>query len=62
MDAVVALLHSAGARRFLFLEIPPVEQTPLSLSLGPAAVAEIKRGIDFWNARLVSETILNLLF
>lgn len=56
---MVNLLHAAGARRFLFLAIPPAEQSPLVIGLGSTAVTVMREGIRFWNDRLVRIDLKN---
>jgi len=45
----VARLYAAGARHFLFLNVPPVDRSPLAIGQGPAAQEGEKRAVLAFN-------------
>ncbi|KAK5131701.1 hypothetical protein LTR08_000755 [Meristemomyces frigidus] len=45
-------LYQSGARNFLFLNVPPVDRSPLSVAAGAAAQAIEARDIAAWNANV----------
>jgi phospholipase/lecithinase/hemolysin len=47
-------LYYAGARNFLFLNVPPTDRSPLITAQGNASVALLKADIADWNARVVN--------
>ncbi|KAK7975893.1 hypothetical protein PG989_014356 [Apiospora arundinis] len=58
-DVVRTLYADAGARNFLFLNVPPVERSPLTLGQGAQAVEREGAGIAAFNA-LTAELASNL--
>lgn len=51
---IVDELYYIGARNFAFLNVPPVDRSPLSISNGVAAQAQEKLDIIDWNRRLAA--------
>ena len=47
-------LYYAGARNFLFVNVPPVDRAPLTLVQSAANQAEEKADILAWNNALIS--------
>jgi len=47
-------LYQAGARNFLFLNVPPVDRSPLATGQGAAAQASEKADIAAWNANVTA--------
>jgi phospholipase/lecithinase/hemolysin len=54
----VQLLYSAGARNFVFAEVPPLERTPAMLQQSVAAQQSLNSAIGVFNGLLNSETSL----
>lgn len=52
--SLVDQLYHSGARNFLFLNVPPVDRSPLIVAAGLADAALEKAAIATWNARLAS--------
>jgi phospholipase/lecithinase/hemolysin len=50
----VDTLYQLGARDFLFLTIPPLERSPLYISMGDSGAAAMKALIDDYNTQLVT--------
>lgn len=50
--SLVDTLYHSGARNFLFLNVPPVDRSPLTVGQGAAAQALEKTTIDTWNANV----------
>ncbi|KAI1490314.1 hypothetical protein F5X96DRAFT_679194 [Biscogniauxia mediterranea] len=46
---LVGQLHGAGARNFVFVNVPPVDRSPLTVGQGPDAAALEKADIAAWN-------------
>lgn len=47
--ALAAELYAAGARNFVFVDVPPVDRSPLMIAQGPEAAAGEKKIIAQWN-------------
>jgi len=47
-------LYNAGARNFLFLNVPPVDRSPLTAAQGAASQAVEKADIADWNDQLIT--------
>ncbi|KAI0042426.1 carbohydrate esterase family 16 protein [Auriscalpium vulgare] len=47
-------LYASGARHFLFLDVPPLERTPLFIEQGSAAVALVRKQTLDYNAQLTA--------
>lgn len=54
LSSLVDQLYTSGARNFLFLNVPPVDQSPLTQSAGLSARSLEAAAIADWNNRLVS--------
>jgi phospholipase/lecithinase/hemolysin len=48
------MLYSAGGRNFLFLNVPPVDRSPLTMGQGVASEVEEKADIAAWNSMVAS--------
>lgn len=53
-SALVEDLYTTGARNFLFLNVPPVDRSPLTVSGGTYSTTTEKADIADFNARIVS--------
>ncbi|THZ02257.1 hypothetical protein D6C85_07772 [Aureobasidium pullulans] len=53
LSGLVDQLYSTGARNFLFLNVPPVDQSPLTQAAGPASQTLEASAISDWNSRVV---------
>ncbi|KAL2073938.1 hypothetical protein VTL71DRAFT_11264 [Oculimacula yallundae] len=53
-QGLVDQLYYAGGRNFVFLNVPPVDRSPLALTNTPADQAREKADILAWNAALVT--------
>ena len=51
-SSLLEQVYATGARNFLFLTVPPVDQSPLTLANGPDAVAGEGAVIADWNSRV----------
>lgn len=51
---LVQMLYNAGARNFLFLNVPPVDRSPLTMAQGAASMAEEAVDIAAFNAGVAS--------
>lgn len=49
---VIGALYASGARKFLFLGVPPTDRTPLMRSFGPNATEMVAANVDRWNFAL----------
>lgn len=49
---VYSQLYAAGARNFLFLDVPPIQRAPLTLEQGADAIALETRAVDSYNSLL----------
>jgi phospholipase/lecithinase/hemolysin len=47
-------LYEAGARNFLFINVPPVDRSPLTIGQGKTAQDLEKKAIETWNTKLGS--------
>lgn len=47
--ALATELYAAGARNFVFVDVPPVDRSPLMIAQGPEAAAGEKKIIAQWN-------------
>ncbi|KAL9112294.1 MAG: hypothetical protein Q9227_003412 [Pyrenula ochraceoflavens] len=56
LSDLVSEMYNSGARNFLFLNVPPVDRSPLTTAQGPASSALEKSDIADWNSRLTSYT------
>ncbi|KAI4724250.1 hypothetical protein E4T49_08031 [Aureobasidium sp. EXF-10728] len=54
LSSLVDSLYTSGARNFLFLNVPPVDKSPLTQSAGSAAQSLEAAAIADWNTRLSS--------
>lgn len=54
LSGLVDQLYASGARNFLFLNVPPVDKSPLTQSAGASAQSLEANDIADWNSRLVS--------
>jgi phospholipase/lecithinase/hemolysin len=54
LSSLVDQLYTSGARNFLFLNVPPVDKSPLTRSAGPSAQSLEATAIADWNSRLSS--------
>ncbi|KAI4716052.1 hypothetical protein E4T48_07732 [Aureobasidium sp. EXF-10727] len=54
LSGLVESLYTSGARNFLFLNVPPVDKSPLTQSAGPSAQSLEAAAIADWNTRLIS--------
>lgn len=54
LSGLVDKLYTSGARNFLFLNVPPVNRSPLTQAAGPSAQSIEAADIADWNNRLVS--------
>jgi phospholipase/lecithinase/hemolysin len=54
LSNLIDQLYTSGARNFLFLNVPPVDQSPLTHSAGPSAQSLEATAIADWNTRLSS--------
>ncbi|KII86059.1 carbohydrate esterase family 16 protein, partial [Plicaturopsis crispa FD-325 SS-3] len=52
--ALVQKLYDAGARNFLWLNVPPVDRSPLTLAQGASAAALEKTVLDGFNTKLAA--------
>ncbi|OQN98525.1 hypothetical protein B0A48_15786 [Cryoendolithus antarcticus] len=52
--SLVDTLYSTGARNFLFLNVPPVDRSPLTAAQGAASQAAEKVAIAAWNANVTA--------
>lgn len=51
---LVNMLYNAGARNFLFINVPPVDRSPLTISQGASAAASEKADLAAFNAGIAS--------
>ncbi|KAI5861427.1 carbohydrate esterase family 16 protein [Durotheca rogersii] len=49
---LVAKLYDAGARNFVFLNVPPVDRSPLTVGQGQRAAEQERAAIADWNGRV----------
>jgi len=54
--ALVNELYEAGARNFLFMDVPPVDRTPGTTQFGSSASAQEKAGVALYNSKLAAKT------
>ncbi|KAG9581967.1 carbohydrate esterase family 16 protein, partial [Aureobasidium melanogenum] len=54
LSGLVDKIYTSGARNFLFLNVPPVDRSPLTQAAGPSAQSLEAADIADWNNRLVS--------
>lgn len=52
-SGLVDQLYGSGARNFVFVNVPPVDRSPLTVGQGEEAVAVEKAAIEDWNQRVV---------
>lgn len=50
----IDILYNAGARSFVFLNVPPLERTPLFIEQGSTAVTQVKSATLDYNTQLSS--------
>lgn len=55
-ESLIERLYQSGARNFLFLTVPPVDRSPLTVAAGSGAQALEAKAIAAWNANLTSAT------
>lgn len=53
--AQVQKVYDAGGRNFLFINVPPIERSPLMLSQGSSSTALEKSVIDTYNTKLAAK-------
>ncbi|KAH0173947.1 carbohydrate esterase family 16 protein, partial [Aureobasidium melanogenum] len=54
LSGLVDKIYLSGARNFLFLNVPPVDRSPLTQAAGPSAQSIEAADVADWNNRLVS--------
>jgi phospholipase/lecithinase/hemolysin len=54
LSSLVDRLYTSGARNFLFLNVPPIDLSPLTKTAGPTSQALEAAAIKDWNTRLSS--------
>ncbi|KAI0139143.1 carbohydrate esterase family 16 protein [Hypoxylon sp. NC0597] len=52
-SSLVNQLYTSGARNFVFINVPPVDRSPLTVGQGKASVEMEKAAIADWNKRVV---------
>lgn len=53
--ALIQKLYNVGARNFLFINVPPIDRSPLMLSQGSSATAAEKAVITSYNTKLAAQ-------
>lgn len=51
-SGLVDQLYSSGARNFVFINVPPVDRSPLTVGQGQSSVDTEKAAIEDWNQRV----------
>ncbi|CAJ2505488.1 Uu.00g128820.m01.CDS01 [Anthostomella pinea] len=54
-SGLVDQLYDAGARNFMFIYVPPVDRSPLTVGQGASSTTVEKADIASWNARVASQ-------
>lgn len=53
ISSLVDKLYAAGGRNFVFINVPPLDRTPLIIPQGTTAVSLSKADVTAWNQKVV---------